>query len=61
MSAEEIEKDENSKLLKALRTHFIQKLEGKGSDVDSEEAEKNHIESSGNQLGNKTEADFIGT
>ena len=61
MSAEEIEKDENLKLLKALRTHFIQKLEGKGSDDDSEEAEKNHIENSGNQLGNKTEADFIGT
>ena len=61
MSAEEQEADENEKLLKALRTHFIQKLEGKGSDEDSEEAERNMIESSGNQLGNKPEADFVGT
>ena len=61
MSAEEQEIDENEKLLKALRTHFLQKLEGKGSQEDSDEAERNMIETSGNQLGNKSEADFVGT
>ena len=61
MSAEEKEIDENERLLKALRTHFLQKLEGKGSQEDSDEAEKNMIETSGNQLGNKSEADFVGT
>ena len=61
MSARKFTEDENQKLLQVLRTHFIQKLESKGSDYDSEEAGKNHSENSSNQFGNKTESDFIGT